>query len=279
MIKSLKVGVSGWTYDGWKGSFYPQSLKPKDQLSWASRKVKTIEINGTFYRLQKPSDYENWYDDTPDGFIFAIKAPRYITHVCGLKDCKTPVANFLANGLFCLEDKLGPILWQLPPQGHFGPHVLEFMKHLPQDAEQALALARKHDDKVADRNYLTISNKVTIRHAIEIRNPSFMKDSLLECAVANNIAIVYTESAERWPNPAISTADFVYARFHAPESLYPEGYEPDDLLALKKELTSLAETRKASEAFVFFDNGFKDSAPRDAQSFARLWHDENRQVV
>ena len=109
------IGISGFRYPGWKKTFYPKKLTPKDELSYASRKLKTIELNGTFYALQRPSSFERWYQETPKGFVFAVKAPRYITHILRLKNAETAIANFFASGVLRLEEKLGPILWQLPP--------------------------------------------------------------------------------------------------------------------------------------------------------------------
>src|SRR5262245_20429406 len=115
MAARIYVGMSGWTFEGWRGTFYPKGLKQADELSFASRKVNSIEINGTFYSLQKPTTFQKWYAQTPEDFMFSVKAPQYITHIRRLKEVDEPLANFLASGLLCLKEKLGPILWQFPP--------------------------------------------------------------------------------------------------------------------------------------------------------------------
>lgn len=109
------IGISGWTFPGWRGSFYPEDLPQRRELEYASRKLNSIEINGTFYSLQKPATFQNWYDQTPNDFLFSVKAPQFITHVLRLKESAEPLANFFASGLLCLKEKLGPVLWQFPP--------------------------------------------------------------------------------------------------------------------------------------------------------------------
>src|SRR5438128_9744761 len=116
---TVRIGISGWTYAPWRGSFYPSGLLHADELSYASRQVETIEINGTFYSLQRPEAFARWYDETPEGFVFAVKGPRYITHIKQLRDIEAPLANFFASGILCLGDKLGPFLWQFAPRFRF----------------------------------------------------------------------------------------------------------------------------------------------------------------
>src|SRR4051812_17606489 len=123
--RTIRIGISGWTFPGWRGAFYPKTVKQKDELAYASKVVDAIEINGTFYSLQKPHTFKKWYSETPENFVFTVKAPKYITHVTRLKEFERPLANFLACGLLCLEEKLGAILWQFAPTMPFKPERFE----------------------------------------------------------------------------------------------------------------------------------------------------------
>src|ERR1051326_6840139 len=124
-MADIRIGISGWTYAPWRGTLYPKDLPQKRELEYASRKLNSIEINGTFYSLQRPTSYQAWYDQTPDDFVFSVKGPRFITHIRRLKDVDEPLANFFASGLLCLKEKLGPILWQLPPNSKFDADRLD----------------------------------------------------------------------------------------------------------------------------------------------------------
>src|SRR5438874_6725199 len=133
-MPQLRIGISGWTYGPWRGTFYPKDLPQKKELWYASRRVNSIEINGSFYSLQTPSSYQKWYEETPDDFLFSIKGGRFITHMRRLKNVQAPLANFFASGVLALKQKLGPILWQLPPNFKFDPGRLEeFFAMLPRD--------------------------------------------------------------------------------------------------------------------------------------------------
>src|SRR5690606_16054644 len=120
-MASIHIGISGWRYTPWRADFYPKGLKQKDELSFASRAVSSIEINGSFYALQRPDSYARWYEQTPEHFVFSVKAPRYVTHILRLRETEAAIANFFASGLFALREKLGPILWQFPPSFKFNP--------------------------------------------------------------------------------------------------------------------------------------------------------------
>lgn len=143
-MRKIYVGISGWTYEGWRGSFYPPKLPHHQELKFASHALPSIEINGTFYSLQRPTSYFKWYESTPRDFIFSVKANRYITHVKKLNDPDVPVANFLSSGLLNLEKKLGPLLWQFPPSMSFDPDKFRrFLDLLPQTTYEAARLAKK----------------------------------------------------------------------------------------------------------------------------------------
>jgi uncharacterized protein YecE (DUF72 family) len=282
----IRIGISGWRYAPWRGVFYPEGLAQRRELEFASRMVPTIEINGSFYSLQHPDYYAAWRDETPDGFEFAVKAPKYITHMRRLKEVETPLANFLANGLFELRDKLGPILWQFPPMLPFKPERFEaFFAMLPHDTEAAARIAERHDDRVADRMSLDIDRKRPMRHAVEIRHPSFIDPAFIALLRRYKIALVVADTAGKWPLLEDLTADFVYVRLHGDKELYASGYSDEalDRWAARFEAWSqgrqVADARLASgtaaprrarrDIYCYFDNDVKVHAPYDAASLSR----------
>ena len=277
----VRIGISGWTYKPWRGVFYPEDLAQKRELEYASNTFNSIEINGTFYSLQRPTSFERWAAETPDDFVFSVKAPRFITHIRRLKDVKAPVANFLASGLFRLGAKLGPILWQLPPNFQFKAQLLEeFFKLLPHDTDEASALARQHDKWVTGRAALKSDATRPMRHAMEIRHASFVTPEFINLLRAYDVALVCADTVE-WPRLMDLTSDFVYCRLHGPEVLYASGYddasldqwamrvgtwarggEPDDAERVIKEKVP---KRPARDVFVYFDDDAKVRAPFDAK--------------
>ena len=175
----IRIGISGWTYDGWRGTFYPHKLAHSKELIYASQKVSSIEINGTFYSLQSPKSYSRWFESTPDAFIFSVKANRYITHFDRLENPQIPMANFFASGILTLKEKLGPILWQFPPSFSFEPDKLEnFFKLLPKDHKEASKLAKK-TNLPRERTFFKGAD-LPMKHAIEIRNNSFLNPWFIE---------------------------------------------------------------------------------------------------
>src|SRR5215471_16168242 len=172
---TIRIGISGWNYGGWRGTFYPCGLRHEDELSYAGREVDSIEINGTHYSLQRPDSFARWHDETPEGFVFAVKAPRFITHMRRLREIETPLANFFASGILRLAEKLGPVLWQFPPSFRFSAERLDhFFAQLPRDTEAAAALAEGRSDWLAARSWAKTAQRRQLRHAIEIRHPSFL---------------------------------------------------------------------------------------------------------
>src|SRR2546423_3987352 len=225
MAGRILTGICGWRYEPWRGVFYPEKLPHAKELQYASRMLPTIEINGSFYSLQSPAYYAEWHDDTPDAFVFAVKAPKYITHLRRLTQIETPLANFFANGLFELKDKLGPILWQFPPQLSFKPERFEpFFAQLPHDTEAAAAIAARHDHRVEGRTSLVPDRKRPLRHAVEIRHPSFADPAFIALLRKYRIALVVADTAGKWPLLEDLTADFVYVRLHGDKELYASGY-------------------------------------------------------
>ncbi|MCA1974947.1 MAG: DUF72 domain-containing protein, partial [Caenispirillum sp.] len=170
----IRIGVSGWRYAGWRGVFYPPKLAQRRELEFASRVFRSLEINGTHYSLQRPEFFADWAAATPDDFVFAVKAPRYLTHMLRLKGIEEAAANFWAQGLLRLGPKLGPVLWQFPPRFRYDPERLEtFFAGLPRDTEAAAALAARHDQRLEGRAWTTTDARRPIRHVMEIRHDSF----------------------------------------------------------------------------------------------------------
>ena len=264
---TIRIGISGWRYKGWRGTFYPKDLIQKRELEFASSKINSIEINGSFYSLQRPSSYESWYQQTPDGFCFSVKGNRYITHIKLLNNVETPLANFFASGVLGLKEKLGPFLWQFPPRMKFNAERLEaFLKMLPTDAKEAVALSKKADTKWK-KNKFEFLPKQKLRHCIEVRNESFMTDDFFELLRKYNVAFVVADSGGKWPYREEVTSDFVYVRLHGPEELYVSGYDKDTLIRWKN---VISKWKKKFDVFVYFDNDAKVRAPFDAMEISKM---------
>lgn len=261
----------------------PQRL----ELWYASRVLPSIEINGSFYSLQRPEYFAQWYDATPEGFVFAVKGPRFITHMKRLRDVETPLANFLASGVFNLKEKLGPILWQFPPNFRYDrDKFARFLDLLPHDTQSALKIARRRDFRLKGRARLAIDSNRPLRHAMEIRHESFLDADFVSLMRAHGVALVVAETARKWPLAFDVTADFVYMRLHGDTELYKSGYsnralakwarrvdawhrgaEPAGVLRISKQKPVAA---KARDVFCFFDNtDVKLRAPVDAQTLMR----------
>ena len=280
----LHIGISGWTYPPWRGEFYPPGLAHKRELEYASRQVNSIEINGSFYSLQRPSSYVAWREQTPPGFVFAVKGGRFITHMKKLKDVETPLANFLASGLLALGDKLGPLLWQLPPMFGFNPgRLAAFFQLLPRSTGAAADLAARHDELMVDRAWTTTDADRPLRHAVEVRHASFQTPAFVELLRAYDVALVTADTAGKWPFMEDQTADFSYVRLHGDEELYVSGYSDAALntWAEKVRAWSAGETPPNArivapsqplpagrDVFVYFDNDVKVRAPFDAMALA-----------
>jgi uncharacterized protein YecE (DUF72 family) len=264
--RDLRIGISGWTYPPWRGTFFPEGLRQKDELGYASRRVNSIEINGTFYSLQRPSSYASWRDQTPDDFIFSVKAPRYVTHILRLKRSRVPIANFFASGLLRMNEKLGPILWQLPPSLPYDPKVLEaFFRLLPRSTKAAAALARKHDSHVRLGTWLKTDHDRPLRHVLEVRHPSFETPGFIALLREHDIGLVVADTAGKWPAFTEVTSNFVYVRLHGAERLYTSGYTP---AALKSWALKINAWERTHDVYVYFDNDVKTRAPYDAMSLA-----------
>jgi uncharacterized protein YecE (DUF72 family) len=284
----IRIGVSGWRYAPWRGVFYPADLPQRAELEYSSRCFSSIEINGSFYSLQSPKSWQAWYEATPEDFMFTVKGPRYITHMRRLKDVEQPLANFFASGIFNLREKLGPILWQFPPNFAFDiDRLASFLKLLPCDLKEAAACGRKRDAFMRGRDALRISANRPIRHAIEVRHDSFKDPRFVRLLRKHNVALVIAESARRWPMLQDITADFVYLRLHGDKKVYSSGYspkalqrwadriatwagggEPTDALKIDTEAKPI---RKVRPVYCFFDNtDEKLRAPADAKALMKI---------
>ena len=279
----VRVGLSGWTYAPWAGHFYPDGLPARRQLAHAASIFRAIEVNGSFYRLQTPSTFARWAEQTPDDFLFAVKGPRFITHIRRLDHIETPLANFFGSGVLALKQKLGPLLWQFPPNLPFDTRMEDFLKSLPRDTEQAAHLAKRHDTRLEGRALTQTDAKRTLRHAVEIRHESFLTEAFVDLLRAHSVALVIADSVD-WPCRMDLTADFVYCRLHGPSDLYRSRYEPEALDLWARRVRAWTQGRPAPKAkrisktpapsqsrdvFVFFDNTDKRHAPEDAQALAR----------
>jgi uncharacterized protein YecE (DUF72 family) len=268
-MASVRIGISGWVYPQWRGVFYPKGVKQKDELSYAAKQVPIIEINGSFYSLQKPASFAKWHDETPADFIFSVKGPKYITHERRLKEVETPLANFMASGIFNLREKLGPILWQIPPNLKFDAERIEnFVKLLPHDTKRAAEIAHNHSEWMKERRQLEIDTTRPMRHALEVRHESFVNPSFLELLRKYNVALVFAESAGEWPEFVEPTADFIYMRLHGDGQPEEGGYSN---AALDKWGARIRGWRDAGmDVYGFFDGeNIKLRAPTDAQSLQK----------
>jgi len=278
----IHIGISGWRYAPWRGVFYPDGLAQARELDYAARQLPTIEINGSFYSLQRPESYAAWYRATPPGFLFAVKGNRFITHMLKLNEIEGPLANVLASGVFELREKLGPFLWQFPPMVKFDPERFErFFSLLPQDTEAALALASQYQSRMEGKVSLAMDAKRPMRHAVEVRHESFRDERFIALLRKYNIALVVADTAGRWPYIEDVTADFVYIRLHGDKELYASGYGDEAIALWASRIRAWSTGGQPPEGscvspqpppklasrdvYCYFDNDIKVHAPYDAQ--------------
>jgi len=203
---AIRVGVGGWTYEPWRGAFYPDGLTQKRELEYASRQLTTIEINGTYYGSQKPATFAKWRDETPDDFVFSVKAPRYAMNRKVLAEAGSTIERFIGGGVLELADKLGPINWQCEPTKIFDVADFEaFLKLLPAKADGR-----------------------ALRHVVEVRHPSFRDARFVELLRAHDVAAVIAGDS-KYPQIADTTASFVYARIMGTKKDEELGYSKEAL--------------------------------------------------
>ncbi len=269
MVGTALVGVSGWSYPGWRGDFYPKGLAQRRELHYASQQLATLEVNASFYSLRRPSTYQHWHEETSAGCVLAVKGGRFVTHIKRLHDVRTPVANFLASGVLALDDKLGPMLWQLPADLPFDERLLDgFLALLPEDTAAAKRLGRAHDSAVEGRAWLARSARRRIRHALEVRHDSYRDPAFLPLLRRHHVALVVSDSPGSWLRLDDTTADFVYVRLHGPERLYGGGYPPSSLADWATRIR--AWTAEGLDVYAYFNNDADGRAPHDAVALARL---------
>jgi uncharacterized protein YecE (DUF72 family) len=262
-VRKTWIGTSGWRYPPWRGVFYPPGLPQRRELEYLSRQMNSAEINGSFYSLQRPEYYRRWHDETPADFLFAVKGSRFITHMRRLRDAETPLANFFASGVLALRDKLGPFLWQLPPNLPYDPDLLAgFFDLLPRDTAAAAVLASKHDERLRDRALTEAAADRPLRHALEVRHPSFVDPTLADLLRAHGIGLVTASAAADWPYLEDVTADFAYARLHGDEELYASRYSDEALDVWAERVRGWQAA--GFDVHVYFDNDMKVHAPVDA---------------
>jgi uncharacterized protein YecE (DUF72 family) len=263
-VAQIRVGISGWRYRGWRGDFYPKGLPQRAELAYAAERLTSIEINGSFYSLQRPTSYAAWRDMTPEDFVFAVKGGRYITHLLRLARTETALANFFASGVLALGPKLGPVLWQLPETLTYDePTLRAFLELLPRTTTQAAELAQRHDAKVSEgRALTTVSEERTLRHALEFRSQTFAQRDALEVLREHDVACVLADTAGRWPKVEADTSTFRYVRLHGDVELYTSGYWDAALDEWAEKCASWAVA--GQDVFVYFDNDAKGHAPHDA---------------
>ncbi|HZU93571.1 MAG TPA: DUF72 domain-containing protein [Microbacterium sp.] len=272
----VRVGVSGWRYPGWRGDFYPKGLVQRRELEYIGEHFPTVELNGSFYSLQRPDSYRRWRASVPEDFVFAVKGSRYVTHMLRLKNVEQALANFFASGLLALGPQLGPLLWQLPERLRFDPELLDdFLRMLPATTGEALELARNHDARLDGRAWLEIETWMPLRHAIEPRSKTFDDPQSLRMLQRHGVALVVADTAGRWPRFDALTADFVYVRLHGAEMLYHSAYTTAELHEWADRVTAWAdgtgaEDGRPRDVYVYFDNDARGHAPYDAAALAAL---------
>jgi uncharacterized protein YecE (DUF72 family) len=243
MSGAIRVGIGGWTFEPWRGVFYPDALPQKRELEFASRALSSIEINGTYYSTFKPNSWHKWRDETPDGFVFSVKASRYCTNRRVLAEAGEAVKKFVSQGLTELGAKLGPINWQFAGTKQFDPVDFGgFLDLLPKERDG-----------------------IRLRHAMEVRHASFATEAFYDLARKHGVAIVYAKD-EDFPEIDQGTADFTYARLMASREDLDQGVSEMELDGFKKQ----AEARSArGDVFLYFISGAKVRNPAAAQALIR----------
>jgi uncharacterized protein YecE (DUF72 family) len=282
-VTDVRTGISGWRYPPWRGVFYPPGLPQRRELEYASGRLRTIEINGSFYSLQRPESYARWAAETPEDFLFSVKGPRFVTHLKKLAGVETPLANFFASGVLALGRKLGPVLWQLPPTlGYDEQRLAAFFDLLPRTTGAAAALAGRHDERMEGRALTVAADDRPLRHALEVRHRTFAVPAFVDLLRSYDVALVVADTAGKWPALHDVTADFVYLRLHGDQELYVSGYDPPAIATWAARVrtwaaggtpadgTTLAPpaAREPRDVYAYFDNDVKVRAPFDAIALA-----------
>lgn len=268
----VRIGVSGWRYARWRGDFYPRGLPQRRELEYIGTHFPTVEINGSFYSLQRPDSYRRWRAEVPEDFCFAVKGSRYVSHMLRLRDVEQALANFFASGLLALGSQLGPILWQLPERQKFDPVVLEsFLRSLPRTSGEAQQLAKRHDERLDGRAWTEIERDAPLQYALEPRSATFDDPEALRMLRQHDVALVAADTAGRWPRFDALTGDLAYIRLHGARMLYHSAYTAAELDEWADLIASWADGTGATDArprdvYVYFDNDARGHAPHDAEA-------------
>ena len=267
---TIRIGISGWRYPPWRGDFYPTGLPQRRELEYAASQLTSIEVNGSFYSLQRPSSWSRWRSEVPDDFVFAVKGGRFISHMKRLRDVEVPLANFFAQGVLALGPKLGPILWQLPATFAWDRDVVrDFFAMLPRTTTEAAALAQRHDDKVTgDKLWSGEVEERPLHYALEPRHRGFESDEALAVLEDCDVALVVADSAGKFPRFEQAVGPLVYVRLHGDVELYASGYSDQALETWADKLRGW--TADGRDAYVYFDNDMKGYAPHDARRLIEL---------
>jgi uncharacterized protein YecE (DUF72 family) len=245
--RAIRVGIGGWNYEPWRETFYPPEVARSRELEYASRQLTAIEINGTFYGLQKPAVFAKWHDATPETFMFSIKAPRFIVQRKDLASVEAPLERFLTSGITELKSKLGPILWQLADTKAFDANEIDrFLSLLP-----------------------AMTSGLTLRHALEVRHASFVNREFLQIARQHDVAVVYEDDASHPSIPDL-TSSFVYARLRRSVATCATGYTPAALNQWSKRAQTWAKGKEPRDVFIYFINGAKERAPAAARKLISI---------
>jgi uncharacterized protein YecE (DUF72 family) len=280
-MPTITIGTSGWSYKHWRGRFYPTGLRQRDELAYLAEQLDSVELNGTFYSLQRPDSFRAWHAQTPPTFSFAVKGSRFISHNKKLRDVDTALANFFASGVLLLREKLGPIVWQLPERMRFDPGRLEdFLRALPRDTTAAADLATRHDARVEHRNWTETDAKRRLRYALEPRNLAFFTADCVDILRRHDVALVVADSG-RWPLFEEVTASFVYLRLHGSPRTYASRYSDAALDRWAAAIAAWANggqprdaaritglplpSRAQRDVYCYFDNDGEAHAPLDAR--------------
>lgn len=280
-MAKIRIGVSGWSYKSWERGFYPDDLPRRRQLEYLTRVFNSVEVNSSFYSLKRPETYEGWRETSPRGFVYAVKGGRFITHNKKLRGADTPLANFFASGILALEDRLGPILWQLPPTLRFDEdRVSPFLESLPKTGAEVSAVASRHDYRVEGRSLTKSDGSRRIRHALEVRHDSYRVPAFANLLRRHGVALVISDSPD-WALLEEVTAGFIYARLHGSKKTYASRYSDTELDRWADRIRSWSEgtepsnparittrdppKRKSRDVYVYFDNDQEGHAPHDAR--------------
>ncbi len=265
----IRVGISGWTYEPWRGTFYPPGLPVRRQLAYVAERMTSVEVNGSFYGLLRPSSYARWISEvdpvTDPGFVFAIKGSRFITHMRKLLEPTAALANFYASGVLALGERTGPFLWQLPATFRFDePRIAAFLEALPRTAGAAAELAARHDERLSGDRVLATTTvpDLELRHALEVRHASFRDPAFTALLHRHGVALVLSDNPGTWPVFDEVTAPFAYVRLHGHDELYASGYDDAALAAWAAKVHGWADA--GLDVYVYCDNDAKVRAPFDA---------------